>query len=331
MKIRYFLFPVIFTLLLAEGLLRIFWPLYYPDNYRIYRYDPAAGYRLKSSLHSFRTTDYQEELLTNRSGTANFQKDFSGYKYKVFAMGDSLTQGIGLPADASYPFQLNLLLNVRDGRYFKDYGVVNLGVAGYGVKQAIVRLKEYGEKIGKPRYILFLGCDNDVGDDQAFLAGAVHHKRLEGNPRFSPFLVRSWLWLKYDTEIGKRLSFLHKIRRRQQTVAQKVVNPQNSAELLEPAFKELMNVSRGMGATLILSWMPVRLSTQMPPEYRWLQEFCRRQGLPFADWFPMARAIREQIPALPFENNHSAGHYRTWVNSMVARGFAQQIRQHRVP
>jgi lysophospholipase L1-like esterase len=326
MKIRYILLPVIFTLLLAEGLLRIFWPLYYPDNYRIYRYDPAAGYRLKSSLHSFRTTDYQEEILTNRLGTANFQQDFRGYKHKVFALGDSLTQGIGLPADASYPFQLDLLLNVRDGRYFMDYGVVNLGVAGYGVKQAIVRLKEYAEKIGPPRYILFMGCDNDVGDDQAFLAGAIHHKLLAGNPRFSPYLVRSWLWLKYETEIGKRLTFLHKIRRRQQTAAQKTNNPQNCAQILEPAFKELINVSRGMGATLVLSWMPVRLSMEMTPEYRWLREFCRRQGLPFADWFPMARTIREHLPGLPFENIHAAGHYRTWVNAMVARGFAQQIR-----
>jgi lysophospholipase L1-like esterase len=320
MKIRYILVPAVLTLLLAEGLLRIFWPMYYPDNYRIYQYDPAAGYRLKSSLHSLRTTDYQEEILTNRSGTANFQPDFRGYQYRVFALGDSFTQGIGLPADASYPFQLDLLLNVRDGRYFMDYGVVNLGVAGYGVKQAIVRLKEYAEKIGPPRYILFLGCDNDAGDDQAFVAGAIHHKPLEGNPRFYPYLVRSWLWLKFDTEIGKRLTFLNKLRHRQQTVGQ------NRAEMLEPTFRELINLSRGMGATLILSWMPIRLSTEKPPEYRWLQEFCRRQGLPFADWYPMVRAIREHIPALPFENNHAAGHYRTWVNFMVAKCFAQQIR-----
>jgi hypothetical protein len=187
-----------------------------------------------------------------------------------------------------------------------------------------VRLKEYAEKIGLPRYILFMGCDNDVGDDQNFVAGDVHHKLLEGNPRFSPYLVRSWLWLKFDTEIGKRLSFLYKIRRRRQTAAQR-------PEMLAPAFRELINLSRRMGATLVLSWMPVRFSTEMTPEYRWLREFCRRQGIHFGDWFPMARAIREQIPALPFENNHSAGHYRTWVNAMVARSFAQQIRQYRVP
>jgi hypothetical protein len=70
MTLRNVLIPVVLTLLLAEGLLRIFWPLYYPDNYRMYRYDTTAGYRLKSSLHSFRTTDYQEEILTNRLGTA---------------------------------------------------------------------------------------------------------------------------------------------------------------------------------------------------------------------------------------------------------------------
>jgi len=327
MKLRYILVPAVLTLLLAEGSLRLFWPMHFPDNYRIYQYDPAAGYRLKSSRHSLRTTDYQEEILTNRAGVANFQQDFRGYRNMVFALGDSLTQGIGLPADASFPFQVDLLLNVRDGRYVMDYGVVNLGVAGYGVRQSIARLKEYAGKIGPPRYILYLGCDNDVGDDQAFQAGALHRKPLEGNPRFSPFLVRSWLWLKFDTEIGKRLSFLHKIRARQRTAVQQTVNPRNNAEMLEPAFRELHQLSREMGATLILSWMPVRLSNEMTPEYRWLQEFCRRQGLAFADWFPMARAVREQIPALPFENNHSAGHYRTWVNSLVARSFAQQIRQ----
>jgi lysophospholipase L1-like esterase len=333
MKLRYVLISATLAVLLVEGGLRTFYPLFFPDNHRIYRYDPAAGYRLKSSLHSLQTKDYQEEIVTNRLGTANFQQDFSGYQTLVFALGDSFPQGIGLAADASYPFQLDLLLNLRDGRYYRDYGLVNLGVAGYGSQQAIVRLKEYAQKIGAPRYILFLGSDNDVGDDQAFRAGDIHKKLLEGNPRYYPFLSRWWLWLKFDTEIGKRLTFLEKIRRRQQTVAPKVDHPQNNpqnhpknnAEWLEPSFREMLDFSRKTDATLILSWIPIRLSMETPREYRWLQEFCRKQAIPFADWFPMVRTAREQIPGLPCENNHSAGHYRTWVNFTIARSFAQHI------
>jgi lysophospholipase L1-like esterase len=325
MKLRYVLISSVVALLLAEGLLRAFFPLFFPDNYRVYEYDPAAGYRLKSSLHSFQTKDYQEEIVTNRLGTANFQQDFGGYKTLVFALGDSFPQGIGLPADASYPFQIDLLLNLRGGRYEMDYGVVNLGVAGYGSQQAIVRLKEYAKKIGAPRYILVLMSDNDVGDDQAFLSGAIHKKLLDGNPRYYSFLTRPWMWLKFETEIGKRLTFLSKIRGRQPITVQKMDQPQNNAALMEPSFRELMDFSRKTGATLILSWMPINLSREAPPEYRWLQEFCRKESIPFADWFPMVRTVREKIPALPSANNHTAGHYRTWVNSIIARSFAQHI------
>jgi hypothetical protein len=340
MKLRYFLnflIPVVLTLLLPEGALRIFMPLHFPDNYRLYQYDPAAGYRLKSSLHSLRTTDYQEEIITNKNSTVNFQQDFSGYKTLVFASGDSFTDGVGVPADASFPFQLDLLLNVRDDRYHLDYGVVNLGVPGYGPLQEIVRLKEYKEKIGTPRYILFLLCDNDAQDDRNFLSGATHKKLIECNPLYNSFLIRTLSWVKFETEIGKHLTFLGKIRRRRQATAPPTGNlqnnpeglepVQNSAEELEPAYQEMINFSRSTGATLILSWMPCNPTTTMPQEYRWLREYCRRHDLAFADWFPVVRAVQEKIPALPHSNSHSAGHYRTWVNAMVARSFAQHIRQ----
>jgi lysophospholipase L1-like esterase len=325
MKLRHFLISVAVALLLAEGVLRVFFPLFFPDNHQDYEYDPGAGYRLKSSLHSLQSKDYQEEIVTNRLGTANFQQDFKGYKTLVFALGDSFPQGIGLPADASYPFQIDLLLNLRGGRYEMDYGVVNLGVAGYGSRQAIVRLEEYVQKIGAPRYILFLASGNDVEDDRAFLSGDIHKKLVDGNPRYNALLTRAWTWLKFETEIGKRLTFLSKMRRRQQTLDQNMGHSQNNAALMEPSFRELMNYSRQTEATLILSWMPIQLTLEASQEYRLLQEFCRKESILFADWFPLVRSVREKIPALPCENNHSAGHYRTWINSLIAKSFAQHI------
>jgi lysophospholipase L1-like esterase len=333
----YFLIPVCLALLLTEGILRIWFPLYFPDSYRVYRYDPATGYRLKSSLHSLRTMDFQEEVVTNGLGTVNFQKDFSGYKNLVFALGDSFVEGIGIPADATFPFQLDLWLNVRDGRYYKDYGVVNLGVSGYGPKQEILQLKEYAQKIGAPRYILVLVSDNDAQDDQDFGSGTIHKKLLEGNPRYSAFEV-SWLsWLKFDTEIGKRLAYRAKVRRWQQIAAQPqpataptTGQPRNTAEMLEPDYQELINYARKTGATLILSWIPLNLPNKTPREYRWLQEYCRQHDIAFANWLPLMQSVLEKIPALPCENQNSAGHYRTWVNAMLAKAYAQQIRLHPV-
>jgi lysophospholipase L1-like esterase len=340
MKFRHLVFlliSVVVALLLTEGILRLFFPFYFPDNYQVYRYDPATGYRLKNSLHSFRSTDFQEEIVTNQYGTVNFQRDFKGYKSLVFTLGDSFVEGIGVPADATFPFQLDMLLNIRDDRYDKDYGVVNLGVSGYGPKQEIVRLKEYAAKIGKPRYILALMCDNDAQDDRDFASGALYKKLLEGNPRYSAFVVHWWSWFKFDTEIGKRLTFLDKLKRWQRTDAHWRQSPtpltgnsQNSAARLEPDYRELSQYARKTGAVLILSWIPIQLTQQPSREYQWLQAYCRQHDIAFADWFPLVQSIREQIPALPAYNHHSAGHYRTWVNGMIARAFAEQIRLHPV-
>lgn len=329
MKLRdflYFLTPIVLTLLLTEGVLRIFFPFYFPDNYRVYQYDPAAGYRLKSSLHSFRTTDYQEEIITNKYGTVNFQQDFSGYKTIIFVLGDSFTEGIGVPADASFPFQLDLLLNIRDGCYYMDYGIVNLGVSGYGTQQEILRLKEYEKKIGTPHYILLLVCDHAAQDNRELLAGVTHKKLLEGNPLYNSFLIRTLSWVKLETEIGKRLTYLEKVRCRKAAAAPAIGNPQNTAEMLEPDYQELINFSRGTGATLILSWMLTTPTREMPQEYRWLREDCRTHDIAFADWYPVAQSIQEKISTLPMANNHSAGHYRTWLNNTVARSFAQHVR-----
>jgi len=63
-------------------------------------------YRLKDNIHIFKTTDYQQEILTNPLGTTNFQKDFKDYQTLIFALGDSYTHGTGLQVDCSYPFQL---------------------------------------------------------------------------------------------------------------------------------------------------------------------------------------------------------------------------------
>ena len=200
------LFVVLFTLTAMELLLRYGYPLYFADDYQAYRYSPELGYQLKDSLCLRRSTDFQREICTNKMGTVNFQDDFSKYQTLIFAVGDSFTQGVGVPADASYPFQLDLLLNLKGDTYSPDYGVVNLGVAGYGTEQALLQIKRYQKQIGTPQYILLLGNETDCRDDRVFRSGGLHRKMLEGNPRYSPLIIRPLQWLQYETETGKRLT-----------------------------------------------------------------------------------------------------------------------------
>jgi lysophospholipase L1-like esterase len=312
------LFVLLFTLAAVELLLRCVSPLYLADNYKAYRYNPESAYRLKDSLNIRRSTDYQEEIHTNKIGTVNFQNDFSHYHKLIFAVGDSFTQGVGVPADASYPFQLDLLLNLKGETYSPDYGVVNLGVAGYGAEQALLQIKRYQKVIGPPNYILFLGNDTDYQDDLTFESGTLRRKWLEGNPDYSHLLIRPLQWLRYDTEIGKRLSLFGRLDRH--------VKGLNYVELQEPVFRKLITLSKDMHAILIISWVPSIWSKEISPNYMALRQYAARNNLRFADWYPMVSSVLDKNPHLPAINNHSAGHYRTWINQMIARAYAQQIK-----
>src|SRR5437773_1837418 len=157
------------ALAVAETLLRQLAPIYPTGGMpQAYKYDPELGYQLRPGVHLFRTTDYQQEVRVNELGTANFQENFEGYDSLVFALGDSYTHGLGVPADMSYPFQLDLILNEDDrGVYKKHFGVVNLGTAGFGGEQSLVALNRWSSLLRPPAVILYLGCENDYEDDQA--------------------------------------------------------------------------------------------------------------------------------------------------------------------
>lgn len=323
------LFVLIFTLTAMELLLRYGYPRYFADDYKAYRYSPELGYRLKDSLCLRRSTDYQREIYTNKMGTVNFQDDFSKYQTLIFASGDSFTQGVGVPADASYPFQLDLLLNLKGDTYYPNYGVVNLGVAGYGTEQALLQIKRYQKKIGTPHYLLFLGNETDCQDDQNFRSGGVHRKMLEGNPHYSPLIIGPLQWLQFETETGKRMTLFLKNWHTGRGNNKNLPKPQNlnGVELQKPVLQKFINLSKELHATLIISWVPCYWSKEISPNYVALKQYAASNNLAFADWYPMVSSVLDKNPHLPAINDHSAGHYRTWINQMIARAFAQQIKR----
>jgi len=331
-----FLFALIFTLTAVELLLKLRSPVYFADDYNAYYYSPELGYRLKKSLGLRNSTDFQREVNTNQMGTVNYQDNFNNYKMLIFAGGDSFTKGVGVPADASYPFQLDLLLNLKGDTYYPNYGVVNLGVAGYGTEQVLLQIKRYQKEIGTPNYILFLGNETDYQDDLTFRSGSLHRKMLEGNPNYSPLLIGPLQWLQYETETGKRVKLFLKnwptwrwsnknSSKPRNEGSAKPRNP-NEVELQEPVLQKLNNLSKELNATLIVSWVPCYWSKEISPNYLALKQYAARNNLAFADWYPMVSSVLDHNPNLPAINYHSAGHYRAWINQMIARAFAQHIK-----
>ena len=245
----------------------------------------------------------------------NYQETFKHYAKLIFAIGDSLTQGTGLPVDAAYPFQLDLLLNFDNKVYFPMYGVVNLGQDGIGTKQSIAILDKYSDLLKPPDFILYLGAPNDYVDDLVW--DIVSEKiPLQDNPNAFPILV----WLLNHTKTVQTLYGIYFSRLRRQLLISKTKN-YHCAALQEKVFDKLLEKASESEAKLIVSWEDYSES------YIWLQEWARKNNVLFADWYPGFFSVTKEIPNMPVRNSHSAGHYRAWVNHMIAKAFACKIKE----
>lgn len=312
---------IVFALAIAEAALRIWAPLYTIGIPGSYQYDPEVGYLAKPAIHMLQTTDYQQEVRTNPLGTMNFQDDFRGHGVLIFALGDSYTQGAGLPPDASYPFQLDLILNLdANGVYSKRYGVVNLGLAAYGGEQSLLLLRRYAERLGKPGIVLYLGSENDYQDDLLFQGGFRHRHLVDGNPHWG-WLLRPLRWVA-ATELGKRGKMvLGRLRERRAVAGSPApAATQSVAELEGPVLQRIATACHDYGALLIVSW------SSPGDSYHWLKSWAAARGVAFADWSPAVESVQVAIPSLPMDNPHSGGHHRAWVMRIVAEEFARKIR-----
>ena len=319
-KVSVVLLATLLALAAVEVALRRFAPRYYPIIVASYEYDPELAFRLKPGEHLLRTTDFQQESVANRLGTANFQESFEGYESLVFAVGDSYTQGTGVPADASYPFQLDLMLNQDErGFYVKKYGVVNLGVAGFGGEQELINLRRAAERLGRPAFILYLGCDNDFVDDLAFKSGERHRVLIQGSPAGGRLNAPLRLFLE-RTQLGIRLraDILELSRRR--LASDMAGRHASAAELQAPVLERLAAFAREHDSFLVVGWSDAGAS------YEWLKGWAAGRGVAFADWAPKAESVRAAVPALPLDNQHSSGHHRAWTNRVIAEEFLRRMR-----
>lgn len=315
---------IVICLLFVEAALRLFFPFHFAHPIEAFEYDKELAYRFQPGTQLFVTTDYQQEIRTNHQGSLNFQENLMEYNTIIFALGDSYTQGLGVPSDCSYPFQLDLILNFDNtGNYSKNYGVVNLALGPYGCKQQLITLERFAGLIRKPNIVLYLGCENDYSDDLLFDSGIRHKNLVKNSPSYG--------WIYYpmklffiDTEIGKRLKYIVQetiTQRRPKTTENSDSQIQSVAEKEKNQIREIIQTSRNMGAVPVLSW------STFGDSYDWLKSWAEENEILFADWRPWAISVSNAIPGLPWDNSHSAAHYRSWINFVIAQSFAKEIKK----
>jgi len=322
---------IVLITILLEGLLRLFLPIHLVGYDEVYVYDETIGSVFKPNIHYLKTTDYLQEARTNKFGTLNFQESFNQYKKFIFTIGDSYTQGTGLPADASYPFQLDFLLNISGDRYTNEYAIINLGREAIGGLQSILYLEKFKKLTPKTDYILYFACEDDVLDDVKYEKGIKHKNVIDNSPYWGVW-TKPLKFLKNDTELGKRLYVFvnHYIKKSlsgdlNQQKASELHSSQNSLPIPEAqldVFLKLNKLSKEMNAKLIISW-----TEYTPPNsrYQWLKNWAGENEIEFADWHKKVDIIKKAIPDLPVHNPHSAVHYRSWVNYLIAQSFAESI------
>lgn len=321
------LVPLLVTLgvlAVAECALRLFAPVYTVGIQSAYQYDPELGYRLAPGIHRYQLTDHLEEIRTNALGTVNFQEHFDRYPVLVFAAGDSYTQGTGNSADSSYPFQLDMLLNQdENGLYATRYGVVNLGLAAFGTEQSLIAIKRYAGLVGKPRYVLYLGCDNDWEDDVLLRSGYRNQQLVAGSPKWGRF-VKPLIWLS-QFELVKRAKLALSEFRRARLVSRAASGAPGTgepsvAERVWPTIEQIVALSHEWNAILVLGW-----ANPDSDSYAWLKAKAAAEQISFADWKPPMESVRGKIPDLPMQNPHSGGHWRPWTNGVIARTYARAM------
>ena len=313
------------ALLAAEGVLHFFAPVHLVGIQSAYQYDAELGYRLTPGIHRYQLTDHLQEIRTNALGTVNFQERFDSYPELVFAAGDSFTQGTGNSSDTSYPFQLDLLLNQDEKGFYKArFGVVNLGLAAFGTEQSLIALKRYAGMMRKPRYVLYLGSDNDCEDDVLLRSGYRNRQMVAGSPKWGR-LVEPLLWLSQFELVKRARIAVYQFRRnrdmnRARPAAGTPTEVPSVAQCVWPTIERIALLTREWDAVLVLGW-----ANPDSESYPWLRVKAAEQHIAFADWAPAMQSVRRQIPELPLANPHSGGHWRPWANSVIARSYARAM------
>lgn len=321
------LFYIILPLIFVELFLRWFNPIYFCNTVSQFRYDKALGVITRPNLEKSILTDHIVEIFTNDIGSRNYlnKADLLKYKKIVFCVGDSYTEGVGNLTDQSYPFYLDLLLN-RDknsGIYEKKFAVINLGVGGYGSIQSYRSVKSYMKSIGRmPDAIIYLICENDFEDDDAFRSGFKHRHAVSGSPYYNHTLValneifeKTQLCRRFKllvSPVVHRKTYLLKSRPSQNQLDNKKFEPKDLSGLID-----LINFSRDNHIKLIISY-----TDYISSQHDLFKRFANENKILFANYKPDIESLTTAIPKLPVLNRHSGQHYRSWVSYIIASKFS---------
>jgi lysophospholipase L1-like esterase len=170
---------------------------------------PGAGYTLIKPGSHYEWQGIPVEINSHglRGPETTYEKPPA--TFRILNLGDSVVMGWGVRMEDTYGQRLESLLNEEDNGELR-FEVINAGVPGWNLENALAYLQAEGLKYEPDLILLGLTIANDIKGDSALLADNYQApiKWLRDNTYFWPFLTVQLRWLEARAEGRGRIDVI---------------------------------------------------------------------------------------------------------------------------
>jgi hypothetical protein len=260
--------------------------------------DPTVGYHHRPGL---RTTYQGATVEINALGFRERPlAPKSPGSWRVLLLGDSVTFGWGVEADATFGRRLEVDLSDRIGRAVET---VNAGVCGYNTSQELGSMRAHGEAVAADAVVL-LYVDNDINPAEPLPVAGEARDALADGSALRSLVLRSWLG-----RIGVHL-----------LTARGPETGPGRAESMN-ALAAIAAECRARSRPFVVFGYRLERSPRTDGLFAEVAGVARREGFAFHDVMPWFEAVHPRDVTNSFLDSHPnpRGH------AMLARGMAKDL------
>ena len=170
--------------------------------------EPGAGYTLIKPGSHYEWQGIPVEINSHglRGPETTYEKPPA--TFRILNLGDSIVMGWGVREEDTYGRRLEAILNEESGD--SRFEVINAGVPGWNLENALAYLQAEGLKYKPDLILLGLTLTNDIKGDSALLADNQQPliKWLRSNTYFWPFLTVQLRWLEARAQGRERIDVI---------------------------------------------------------------------------------------------------------------------------
>lgn len=172
-------------------------------------HEPGAGYTLMKPGSHYEWQSIPVDINSHglRGPETTYEKPPG--TFRILNLGDSIVMGWGVREENTYGRRLESLLN-EEGSGNLRFEVVNAGVPGWNLENALAYLQAEGLNYEPDLILLGLTLTNDIKGDSALLADNQQPllNWLRSNTYFWPFLTVQLRWLEARAEGRERIDVI---------------------------------------------------------------------------------------------------------------------------